>query len=130
MPVTQALEEEGVATPNGVARMLAVRHHLPLVNLPSVGVAVDAAQLIPVQTLERAVAVPYALENEMLKVAVADPGNLHAIDELRLATKHALELGEGLIKRGDLSWTQQGRGLPRPCGAQVRSRPTRRLRCS
>ena len=29
----------------------------------------------------------------MLKVAVADPGNLHAIDELRLATKHSLELG-------------------------------------
>ena len=28
----------------------------------------------------------------MLKVAVADPGNLHAIDELRLATRHTLEL--------------------------------------
>ena len=72
--------------------MLAVRHHLPVVDLPSLGVAVDAAQLIPVQTLERSVAVPYALEDDVLKVAVADPGNLHAIDELRLATKHSLEL--------------------------------------
>ncbi len=52
-----------------------------------------ATQLIPVQTLERSVAVPYALEGDVLKVAVADPGNLHAIDELRLATKHSLELG-------------------------------------
>lgn len=93
MPVTQALIEEGSATSDGVARMLAARHHLHLVDLASLGVAVDAAQLIPVQTLERAVAVPYALEDDVLKVAVADPGNLHAIDELRLATKHPLELG-------------------------------------
>jgi type IV pilus assembly protein PilB len=92
-PVTQALIDEGVATSDGVARMLAVRHHLPIIDLPSVGVAVDATQLMPVQTLERAVAIPYALEEDVLKVAVADPGNLHAIDELRLATKHSIELG-------------------------------------
>jgi type IV pilus assembly protein PilB len=73
--------------------MLAVRHHLQIVDLPGVGVAVNAAQLIPVATLERAVAVPYMLEEDVLKVAVADPGNLHAIDELRLATKHSIDLG-------------------------------------
>ena len=91
-PVTQALIEVGAATSDGIARMLAVRHHLPVVELPSLDVAVDASQLIPVQTLERSAAVPYALEGDVLKVAVADPGNLHAIDELRLATKHSLEL--------------------------------------
>jgi type IV pilus assembly protein PilB len=90
--VTQALIEEGAVTAEGIARMLSVRHHLPLVDLPTVGVAADAAQVIPVHTLERAIAVPYALEEDVLKVAVADPGNLHAIDELRLATKHPLEL--------------------------------------
>jgi type IV pilus assembly protein PilB len=90
--VTQALIDEGAVSAEGVARMLSVRHHLPLVDLPSVGVAADAAQVIPVHTLERALAVPYAFEEEVLKVAVADPGNLHAIDELRLATKHPLEL--------------------------------------
>jgi type IV pilus assembly protein PilB len=63
-----------------------------VVDLPAVGVAVDAVQLIPVQTLERSVAIPYELEEDVLRVAVADPGNLHAIDELRLATKHSLEL--------------------------------------
>jgi type IV pilus assembly protein PilB len=93
--VTDALIEEGAAAADGVARMLATRHHLPLVDIASVGVAIDAAQLIPVNTLERAVAVPYAFEDEVLKVAVADPGNLHAIDELRLATKHPLELAVG-----------------------------------
>ncbi|HLG08047.1 MAG TPA: GspE/PulE family protein [Gaiellaceae bacterium] len=90
--VTQALMDEGVAVSDGIARMLAARHHLHLVDLPGIGVAVNASQLIPVQTLERAVAIPYALEDDVLKVAVADPGNLHAIDELRLATKHSIEL--------------------------------------
>ena len=90
--VAEALIEEGGVTADGVARMLAVRHHLPLVDLSTVGVAADAAQLIAVHTLERAVAVPYAFEEDVLKVAVADPGNLHAIDELRLATRHVLEL--------------------------------------
>jgi type IV pilus assembly protein PilB len=90
--VTVALVEEGVAPADGIARMLAVRHHLPVVDLGAVGVAVDAAQLIPVPTLERAVAVPYAFEDDVLKIAIADPGNVHAIDELRLASRHALEL--------------------------------------
>jgi type IV pilus assembly protein PilB len=92
-PLTQALLEEGVATSEGMARMHAARHHLPLVDLPSVGVAIDAVQLIPVQTLERTVAIPYALEEDVLKIAVADPGNIHAMDELRLATKHTLDIG-------------------------------------
>jgi len=93
--VTDALVEEGAAAADGVARMLATRHHLPLVDIAASGVAVDAAQMIPVNTLERAVAVPYAFEDEVLKVVVADPGNLHAIDELRLATRHPLELAVG-----------------------------------
>jgi type IV pilus assembly protein PilB len=91
--VTQALIEEGAIQGENVARMLSVRHHLPLVDLPSTGVAADAAHIIPIHTLERAVAVPYAVEDDVLKVAVADPGNLHGMDELRLATRHTLELG-------------------------------------
>jgi type IV pilus assembly protein PilB len=91
--VTQALMDEQIAPADGVARMLAARHHLPLIDLPAVGVALDAAQSVPTQTLQRAQAVPYALEEDVLRVAVADPGDLHAIDALRLATRHQLELG-------------------------------------
>ncbi len=43
--------------------------------------------------LERVAAIPYAFEGETVRVAIADPGNLHGIDELRLATRHPLELG-------------------------------------
>jgi type IV pilus assembly protein PilB len=88
-----ALVEEGVASSEGIARMLAARHQLPLVDLALVGLDEEAASQIPLHLLERIAAVPYALENGVLRVAVADPANVHGIDELRLATRHSLELG-------------------------------------
>jgi type IV pilus assembly protein PilB len=88
----QAILDEGVATSEGLARTLASRFQLPFVELPLVGVVQEAAQEIPVHVLERVVAIPYALDGATLRVAVADPANVHAIDELRLATRYTLEL--------------------------------------
>src|SRR5207253_266505 len=42
--------------------------------------------------LERAGAVPYRFDGDRLRVAVADPGDLVNVDELRLATRHPIEL--------------------------------------
>jgi type IV pilus assembly protein PilB len=89
----QAVLDEGVATSEGLARTLASRFQLPFVDLPLVGVEQEAAEQVAVHVLERVIAIPYALDGETLRVAVADPGNVHAIDELRLATRYALELG-------------------------------------
>jgi type IV pilus assembly protein PilB len=91
--LAQAIVDEGVAPPEGIARSLAVRYQVALVDLALSGVAKDAAEQIPLHVLERVVAIPYALEGGALRVAVADPGNLHGIDELRLATRFPLELG-------------------------------------
>ena len=89
----QALVDEGVASSEGLARILAARYQLPLVDLATVGIDVEAAKTLPLHVLERVVAIPYALENGTLRVAVADPQNIHAIDELRLATRYPMELG-------------------------------------
>ena len=90
-----ALVEEGVASSEGIARILAARHRMPLVDLGMTGVDRDAAQNIQMHVLERVVAIPYSFENEVLRIAVADPANLHGIDELRLATRYPIELGVG-----------------------------------
>jgi type IV pilus assembly protein PilB len=89
----QALVDEGVASADGIARMVAARHGLPLVDLAISGVDENAAKVIPLHVLERVVAIPYSLQGDALHVAVADPANLHGIDELRLVTRHSLELG-------------------------------------
>jgi type IV pilus assembly protein PilB len=90
--LAQAIVTEGYAASEGVARMLAARHHMPLVDLPFTGVDPQAATQIPLHVLERLVAIPYALDGNSLRVAIADPADLHAIDELRLATRYQLEL--------------------------------------
>ena len=89
----QALVEEGIASSDGIARILAARHQLPLVDLALADVDEAAARLIPLHVLERVIAIPYGLRGDTLLVAVADPANLHGIDELRLGTRHPVELG-------------------------------------
>jgi len=88
----QAVLDENVASPDGIARTLASRFHLPFVELPVVGVDQTAVQELALHVLERVHAVPYALEGSILRVAVADPSNVQAIDELQLGTKCQVEL--------------------------------------
>ena len=89
----QALVDEGVAEGATIAKALASKHNLPFVDLVEMGISDAAAQAIPLHVLERLVAVPYAVEDGKLRVALADPANVHAIDELRLATRFQLEIG-------------------------------------
>ena len=91
--ITQAMIDKGVAPAEGIARSLAVRYQVPLVDLALAGVDKEAAQAVPLHVLERVVAIPYALDDGTLRIAIADPGNIHGIDELRLATRYAIELG-------------------------------------
>ena len=91
--LAKTLVQEGIASDEGIARMLAGRHQLPLVDLALITVDEEAARLVPFHVLERVAAIPYAFEGDTVRVAIADPGNLHGIDELRLATRHQLELG-------------------------------------
>jgi type IV pilus assembly protein PilB len=89
----QALLSEGLATGGGVARLLANQHHMPFVELSFTGVDSKAAKVLPLHVLERAPALPYALRDDVLFVVIADPNNIHAIDEIRLATRQQVEFG-------------------------------------
>jgi type IV pilus assembly protein PilB len=90
--LAQALVAEGVATQEGIARTLASRYQLPLIDLTETGVDPDAAGQVPIHVLERVSAIPYAMVGDVLHIAVPDPGNVHAIDELRIATRLTIEL--------------------------------------
>jgi type IV pilus assembly protein PilB len=95
----QAIVDEGLAAPgvdvpapSPLAYLGSAHSHLPTVDLSAEGVDRAAAQTIPTHVLERAVAIPYKLEGNVLYVAVSDPTNVQAIDELRIATRHTLEI--------------------------------------
>lgn len=75
-----------------VPRLLAEQHGMPFVDLHDVPIDTQAAATVPRHVLERATALPFALENGRLRVAIADPTDVQAIDELRLSTRYPLEL--------------------------------------
>jgi type IV pilus assembly protein PilB len=90
--LARALVEEGIATSEGIARHHATQFGLPLIEFSTTPIDEAAVEIIPMRVLERVVAIPYALDGDILRIAVADPANVHGIDELRLATKYQLEL--------------------------------------
>ena len=90
--MAQALQDEGCVHPDGVARALARRYGFPFHDLTEERASPSAAELIPLKTLQRVVAVPVSRNDNQLRVAVADPKNIHGIDELRLATRYAVDV--------------------------------------
>jgi type IV pilus assembly protein PilB len=73
------------------ARVLAEQFQLPLVDLDVEGVDAEATKLIPLPLLERICALPFAFDGRRLRIAITDPQNVQALDELRLATRHPAE---------------------------------------
>src|SRR5881296_3585106 len=85
------LPADPLASDEDKARRLADAYRLPFVDLAVTGISAEAVKLIPLRVLERVVAIPYALEGDVLQVAVTDPENVHGIDELRLAARQTVE---------------------------------------
>ncbi len=90
--LAQALQDEGLVDLTGVARSLARRFGLPFHDLAEDRASPSAAELIPLKTLQRVVAVPISRADDRLIVAIADPANIHGIDELRLASRDTVDI--------------------------------------
>ena len=84
------MDEEAGAL--GLARTIAEKHHLPLVDLGVTGIDPEAAKAIALPVLKRVVAIPFASEEGKLKVAITDPQDVRGLDELQLATRQTVEL--------------------------------------
>ena len=68
---SQALiDEEAGAL--GLARTIAEKYHLPLVDLGVTGVDAEAAKAIALPVLNRVVAIPFASDDGKLKVAITE----------------------------------------------------------
>ena len=84
------MDEEAGAL--GLARTIAEKHHLPLVDLGITGIDREAAKAIALPVLNRVVAIPFASEDGKLKIAITDPQDVRGLDELQLATRQRVEL--------------------------------------
>ncbi len=86
-PLPAVLEELGFATEVLIAQTVAEQMGLPFVDIAAYDVDPNAAMLITTDMMKRYIALPVKLEDEELIVAMADPANIFAIDDLRIVTR-------------------------------------------
>ena len=86
----QVLLENGSLTADQLARATAERFGLHHVDLNIYKADLGAANLIPSQAARRFTAVPVGFEDEKLLVAMVDPSNVLALDDMKLLTGHEL----------------------------------------
>src|SRR3989454_7102033 len=92
------LVEQKVATEKQIAQALAAQLDLPLVNLASARIDPKAVKLIPEALARKRRVLPLVLEGDHLVIAMADPLDVYAVDDVGIAAHRpvkAVVAGEG-----------------------------------
>ena len=84
--VGAVLIEKQYATDIDIAQTLAFQLKIEFVDLSSTAVDPEAIKLVNENLAKKYLAIPMEINKKILKVAMADPLNLNAIDDLRFAT--------------------------------------------
>ncbi|TMI77074.1 MAG: type II secretion system protein GspE [Bacillati bacterium ANGP1] len=79
------LVEQKVATEKQIAQALAAQLDLPLVNLASARIDPKAVKLVPEALARKRRVLPLVLEGEHLVIAMADPLDVYAVDDVGIA---------------------------------------------
>lgn len=82
----RVVRDLGMVDESGLARALAVQHVLPLIDLDPGSVDPIATRLIPRTLAERHAVVAFARHGSRLAVAIADPVDVVALDDVRAQT--------------------------------------------
>ncbi len=85
-PLGRVLVDEGLVQETELVKALARQIGIEYVDLTEVSIDPSAAALVPDYIAERYTVIPIALEDSKLVVAMADPANVLAIDDLRAIT--------------------------------------------
>jgi len=86
------LTNRGWATEPDIAQIVAAQLSLPYLDLREAKFHPDAVKLVPEQAARRLLAVPMRLDNGVLTVAVADPRNVVAHNELSFLTNSKINM--------------------------------------
>ncbi len=84
--IGNVLVKLGYATEKDIAEALAVQYNIPSILLSTTIPEPEALKLVPESIARRFKVLPLALEGKNLKVAMLDPLNVFAIDELKKIT--------------------------------------------
>lgn len=111
-PLAAALAKLGYASEVEITQFLSQQYNVPVIELDAIEIEVDILKLIPKEVCERHKIIPLARSGSHLVVAMADPTNLHAQDDIKFLTGLTVEprvASEGSIRSSIERWyTPQG----------------------
>jgi type IV pilus assembly protein PilB len=81
-----ALNALGYVDKAKLTDFLSRQYNVPSIDLSSVDISEDVVKLVPREVCERHSLLPIALHGSTLVVAIVDPGNFHAMDDLKFLT--------------------------------------------
>lgn len=82
----RTLIDAGLVAESSLVKALATQIGLPFMDLSDFQIDLTAASLVPGSLAKRYTALPIAFEEETLIVAMSDPGNVFAVDDIRTLT--------------------------------------------
>ncbi len=85
--IGEALVKLGIVGEDTLLEFIARQFHCPQVNLSKLNTPKEVAALIPLDIMHKYQAVPFGIMGNTLNVAMADPGNLFVIDDIRFLTR-------------------------------------------
>ena len=90
---------------------LSRQYQVPSIDLATVDIPEDIVKLVPREVCARHDLIPVALHGSTLVVAMVDPGNYHAVDDLKFLTGLNIEVvvssNEAILKARDRFYGQQ-----------------------
>jgi len=87
----RAIAEKGFASETAIAKALAEAMGYEYIDLSAAKIDPAAIALVPEDLQRKHLAIPFAFEDEKLKVAIADPSNVVAIDDIKVITGYEVE---------------------------------------
>ena len=90
-PLGRVLTERGLVSEIDLARTVAAQHGLDFIDLSDQAVDRAATALVPEAVARRYLALPIGTADGRLLVAMADPSNVFALDDIRALTKTEIQ---------------------------------------
>ncbi|HAN30014.1 MAG TPA: type IV-A pilus assembly ATPase PilB [Myxococcales bacterium] len=87
-----ALASLGYVDGTQLVDFLSRQYQVPSIDLPTVDIAEEIVRLVPREVCERHDMIPVALHGSTLVIAMVDPGNYHAVDDIKFLTGLNIEV--------------------------------------
>jgi type IV pilus assembly protein PilB len=91
LSLSQAIVQAGLATETKIAQAVAGQMGLTFVDIGAYEIDPNAATLLAIDLARRYNVLPIAIQDQELVVAMSDPANIFAIDDLRIVTGYEIK---------------------------------------